>query len=204
MKRFVSSRLSHDIYLGCGVAAAISAGFGAPIAGIVFAHEAVLRHFSVRAIAPISIASVTASAVSQSFFNTSATFNISTSAPDLVSVIPVLIIASPIIAIAAIVYGGARRSVAIAKGTGWSAERLVITAATICGLVGIWIPEILGLGIGTINAMLDGSVPTTCTDSAFDRQDRDDCAMYWIRVIWRRLFSLLYLSASLSVGSSAR
>ena len=157
VKRYVSSRLSHEVYLGCGVAAAISAGFGAPIAGIVFAHEAVLRHFSVRAIAPISIASVTASAVSQSFFNTSATFNISTSAPDLVSVIPVLIIASPIIAIAAIVYMEAlRRSVAIAKHTGWSAERLVITAATICGLVGIWIPEILGLGIGTINAMLDG------------------------------------------------
>jgi CIC family chloride channel protein len=157
VKRFVSSRLSHEVYLGCGVAAAISAGFGAPIAGIVFAHEAVLRHFSVRAIAPISIASVTASAVSQSFFNTSATFNISTSAPDLVSVIPVLIIASPIIAVAAIVYMEAlRRSVVIAKGTGWSAERLVITAATICGLVGIWIPEILGLGIGTINAMLDG------------------------------------------------
>jgi CIC family chloride channel protein len=157
VKRFVSSRLSHEVYLGCGVAAAISAGFGAPIAGIVFAHEAVLRHFSVRAIAPISIASVTASAVSQSFFNTSATFNISTSAPDLVSVIPVLIIASPIIAVAAIVYMEAlRRSMVIAKGTGWSAERLVITAATICGLVGIWIPEILGLGIGTINAMLDG------------------------------------------------
>ena len=157
VKRFVSSRLSHEVYLGCGVAAAISAGFGAPIAGIVFAHEAVLRHFSVRAIAPISIASVTASAVSQSFFNTSATFNISTSAPDLVSVIPILIIASPIIAVAAIVYMEAlRRSVVIAKGTGWSAERLVITAATICGLVGIWIPEILGLGIGTINAMLDG------------------------------------------------
>ena len=157
VKRFVSSRLSHEVYLGCGVAAAISAGFGAPIAGIVFAHEAVLRHFSVRAIAPISIASVTASAVSQSFFNTSATFNISTSAPDLVSVIPVLIIASPIIAVAAIVYMEAlRRSVVIAKGTGWTAERLVITAATICGLVGIWIPEILGLGIGTINAMLDG------------------------------------------------
>ena len=157
VKRFVSSRLSHEVYLGCGVAAAISAGFGAPIAGIVFAHEAVLRHFSVRAIAPISIASVTASAVSQSFFNTSATFNIATSAPDLVSVIPVLIIASPIIAVAAIVYMEAlRRSVVIAKGTGWSAERLVITAATICGLVGIWIPEILGLGIGTINAMLDG------------------------------------------------
>ena len=34
-----------DVFIGCGVAAAITAGFHAPIAGIVFAHEAVLRHF---------------------------------------------------------------------------------------------------------------------------------------------------------------
>ena len=39
-----------------GVAAAIAAGFQAPIAGIVFAHEAVLRHFSFRALTPIAIA----------------------------------------------------------------------------------------------------------------------------------------------------
>ena len=50
-----------------------------------------------------------------------------------------------------------RRSAAFAKQTGWSAERLILTAATICGLVGIWVPEILGLGISTINAMLDGA-----------------------------------------------
>ena len=37
-----------DIFIGCGVAAAIAAGFQAPIAGIIFAHEAVLRHFSFR------------------------------------------------------------------------------------------------------------------------------------------------------------
>ena len=39
-----------DVFIGCGVAAAIAAGFHAPIAGIVFAHEAVLRHFSFRAL----------------------------------------------------------------------------------------------------------------------------------------------------------
>ena len=67
-KRFVSSRLSDDIYLGCGVAAAISAGFNAPIAGIIFAHEAVLRHFSMRAIAPITIASISASTLGNYWF----------------------------------------------------------------------------------------------------------------------------------------
>lgn len=157
VKRFVSSRLSHEVYLGCGVAAAISAGFGAPIAGIVFAHEAVLRHFSVRAIAPISVASVTASAVSQQIFASSEVFSIDAVAPDLATLIPVLIIASPLIAMAAILYMQAlRQSAQFAKASGWSAERLIVVAATVCGVVGIWIPEILGLGISTINAMLDG------------------------------------------------
>lgn len=157
IKRYVSSRLSHEVYLGCGVAAAISAGFGAPIAGIVFAHEAVLRHFSVRAIAPISVASVTASAVSQAFFPSSNVFEITATPPDLVTLIPLLVIASPLIAGAAILYmESLRRSTAYAKKSGYSAERLILTAATLCGIVGIWVPEILGLGIGTINDMING------------------------------------------------
>ena len=157
IRRHITSRLSHEVYLGCGVAAAISAGFGAPIAGIVFAHEAVLRHFSVRAIAPIAIASVTASAVNKALFPSMKVFDISAAAPDLVTLIPLLIIASPLIACAAIAYMGALRySAAYAKNSGLSAERLIWIAATVCGTVGIWIPEILGLGIGTINAMLNG------------------------------------------------
>ena len=83
VKRFLTSRLSHDVYLGCGVAAAISAGFNAPIAGVVFAHEAVLRHFSLRAIAPIAVASVTASALGTSWFPRVSGFDVSFSVPEL-------------------------------------------------------------------------------------------------------------------------
>jgi CIC family chloride channel protein len=60
LKRFSRSGISTDIFIGCGVAAAISAGFNAPIAGVIFAHEAIIRHFSLKAIAPIAIASCVA------------------------------------------------------------------------------------------------------------------------------------------------
>ena len=60
-RRVTGGIFSMDVFIGCGVAGAISAGFGAPIAGIVFAHEAIIKHFSLRAIAPIAISSITAS-----------------------------------------------------------------------------------------------------------------------------------------------
>ena len=67
LENFTSKRLPPGIFIGCGVAAAISAGFNAPIAGLVFAHEAILRHFSLRAGGAIAISSITASTVGTGF-----------------------------------------------------------------------------------------------------------------------------------------
>jgi CIC family chloride channel protein len=50
------TRTESTVLIGCGVAAAISSAFNAPIAGIVFAHEVILRHYSLRAFAPITVA----------------------------------------------------------------------------------------------------------------------------------------------------
>lgn len=45
-----------SIAVACGVAAAIATAFNAPIAGLVFAHEVILRHYSLRAFAPVAVA----------------------------------------------------------------------------------------------------------------------------------------------------
>ncbi|MDP4987351.1 MAG: chloride channel protein, partial [Porticoccaceae bacterium] len=157
VKRFISSRLSHEIYLGCGVAAAISAGFNAPIAGIVFAHEAILRHISVRAVAPITVASITASTLSQRWFPHSTTFEISNIVPPLADIVPALIVLAPLFSLAAITFMLALRySAQSAAKINVSPLALPFIAATICGLVGVWIPEILGLGIASINNMIAG------------------------------------------------
>ena len=55
MRRITKKLLTTEIFLGCGVAGAISAGFNAPLTGLVFAHEAIIRNFSQKAIAPIAI-----------------------------------------------------------------------------------------------------------------------------------------------------
>jgi CIC family chloride channel protein len=159
VKRFISSRLSHEIYLGCGVAAAISAGFNAPIAGVVFAHEAILRRFSVRAIAPITMASVSASALGNQWFPHTTTFEISTMLPPLAEVVPVLVMLAPAFALVAICFMAALRySAQTAARMNTSPLLLPFIAATICGLVGVWIPQILGLGVSSINDMIAGEL----------------------------------------------
>lgn len=157
VKRFVSSRLSHEVYLGCGVAAAISAGFNAPIAGVIFAHEAILRHFSVRTIAPITVASISASALSNQWFPHSITFEINSIVPPLSEVVPVLIFLAPFFSLVAVGFMWALRySAQSAAKIKTSAILLPFIAATICGLVGVWIPQILGLGFSSINTMIAG------------------------------------------------
>ena len=47
------------IAVACGVAAAISTAFNAPLAGLVFAHEVILRHYSLQAFAPVTVAAAT-------------------------------------------------------------------------------------------------------------------------------------------------
>lgn len=62
--------------LGCGVAAAVSASFNAPIAGVLFAHEVILGHYAMRAFVPIVISSVSATIVSRLYFGDVVAFTI--------------------------------------------------------------------------------------------------------------------------------
>ncbi|PJK31642.1 chloride channel protein [Minwuia thermotolerans] len=57
-KRLNLSRLDGHTMLACGVAAGVAASFNAPIAGVIFAHEVVLGHYALRALAPVVISGV--------------------------------------------------------------------------------------------------------------------------------------------------
>lgn len=51
--------------LGCGVAAAVSASFNAPIAGVFFALEVIIGHYALHTFAPIVIAAIAGTLVSR-------------------------------------------------------------------------------------------------------------------------------------------
>ena len=96
--------IPHDIIIGAGVAAAISAGFGSPIAGIIFAHEVVIRHFSMRALAGISIASMIANFSAKKINLVEPVFVFDKVAFDLLSALPGLFLVGFFSAILAFIF----------------------------------------------------------------------------------------------------
>ena len=157
VRTLTKGTISADVFIGCGVAGAIAAGFNAPIAGTIFACETILRHFSLRAIAPVAITSITSAGISKIYFGNLQTFSLTGISPDLVYLLPLALLAGPLFGILSIIYMvSLRKSAGIAKITGWSPAKLLLTAAILTGVTGIILPEILGLGIEHIERILNG------------------------------------------------
>ena len=148
--------LSTDIFIGCGTAAAISAGFNAPIAGLIFAHEALLRHFSIKAITPIAISSFTAAAVSERVFGGSQVLVTNVKEIDLIGFLPMAIISGLFFGFVALIYmQSLSKAPQILAKTKIPPSYLIFIGALICGSVGMFYPEVLGIGTSTINSMLN-------------------------------------------------
>jgi CIC family chloride channel protein len=137
--------------IGCGAAAAISTAFNAPIAGIVFAHEVLLRHYSLRAFAPVTVASTMGYVIGSIVFEQEPLFRI-------VEVATIGWLDIPGFALVGI--GGALVAIAFMQAILYaarSANRMPVPqwtkpmfAGALLGLAGVWIPDILGIGRETL------------------------------------------------------
>jgi len=146
-----------DVFIGCGVAAAIAAGFHAPIAGIVFAHEAILRHFSFRALTPIAISSVTSAWFATAVFGGEPIFNLVSAAPDLLPMVPVLLGSGVLFGLISMLFMMTLLyATKIAGKSGFGPLPLVLSAAVICGVIALFVPEVLGTGSLEINNIING------------------------------------------------
>ena len=144
-------KIPHDIIIGSGVAAAISAGFGAPLAGIIFAHEIVLRHFSMKAITALAVASMAANfsaseinLINSSLLLTPVPFKFS----DIIGSISLI---GPIAAVVAIIFMRAMIYLGtIPKKINIKLWQAPIIAGICCGLFGLLFDEVLGIGTDTL------------------------------------------------------
>lgn len=61
--------------LGCGAAAAVSASFHAPLAGVLFAREVILQRYRITDMGPVAVSSVVAALAARAHFGSEALFN---------------------------------------------------------------------------------------------------------------------------------
>ena len=157
LKEKLPFQLSLDLYIGGGVAAAISSGFGAPLAGMVFAHEAIMRHYSHKAVLSIAIASCVAFGLSTAVWGESLIFPISKVEFDFLTILYVSFIAGPVFGIVAIIFMNSLIFFNKLSVKFFSNVLLRYAIAIIAlSAIGHFVPEVMGLGTSTVLGAVSG------------------------------------------------
>lgn len=150
------------VLVACGAAGGIAASFAAPLAGVVFSMEVILREFATKAFAMVVISSVTAAILARSILGDDAFFSV----PPYEMNNPWEIFSYALLGVAAALVG--RFFISALYSMEDRFERLPIPAmfkpalgGLLLGLLAYNIPEIRGTGYSSVGAALTGDIPLT-------------------------------------------
>ncbi len=140
--------------IGAGVAAGISAVFNAPIAGIFFALEVILRNYEVASFTPIAIASVVASVIAHAFLGDNMAIHIEPfSIPP--GELPFFIVFGLLCGLVSMIYIRAlsvcRRGIGHVGAPLWLKPALGGLAV---GMIGVFLPRVMGEGYDWMTSVI--------------------------------------------------
>ena len=151
-------KTQYDIVVGAGVASAISSGFGAPLAGLIFAREVILRHQSMASFAPILVASFISFVFTKNVFGIEPIFLGSIGDIESLYDLPFFIIGVICGLISIIYMNGLTHPKYFPNISKIKPIFQPAIAGLICGLVSIYLPEVIGLGTESIRDMIQGKI----------------------------------------------
>ena len=148
------------LLVACGAAGGIAATFNAPIAGVLFALEVILRDFSARSFGLVVLSSVSATVICHIYLGDSPAFQIATPY-SLVSVREMALYL--VLGVSAALAGRGFIWLLYRSEDVFEAQRMPeyvrpLAGGLLVGAIGIWYPQIFGVGYETINAVLNGQV----------------------------------------------
>jgi CIC family chloride channel protein len=146
------------LLVACGAGAGISATFNAPIAGVFFALEVILRDFETQSFGVVVLSSITAAAVGRAAFGSTAflhlpTFGVPSSVEyPLFAVLGVLAAVWGVVFIR-VLYGSEDLADRIWRGPEWLRPGI---GGLLLGLLLIALPEMYGVGYPVLERAVDG------------------------------------------------
>ncbi len=145
------------LIVACGSAAAISASFNTPLAGVVFAMEVVLMEYAVASFIPVILSSVIAAVITRSLFGDDLTFMVPAFEFQSLWELPYLLLLSILIGLAASL------SILVVKrfalvSRAWNIWLRFSLAAAVTAMGIYFAPQIMGLGYDTVNASMLGEI----------------------------------------------
>ncbi|MCK5163646.1 MAG: chloride channel protein, partial [Desulfobacula sp.] len=146
--------------VGCGTAGAIASIFNAPIAGLVFSIEVILGEWKFVNIIPIAIAAVAGAQVSQAIIPERILFShqpFQVGFPDIMACLCLAVVTAMISVLFTKVL---RQSGKIARKTSFPLWVRAVVGGCTVGIIGIFMPVVLGEGYHFIQAMISGTFST--------------------------------------------
>ena len=156
-QRLALPEASLRVLVACGVAAAIAASFNTPLAGVVFAMEAIVMEYSVAGFAPVILAAVTATGLTRIFYGEDPAFQVPSLALRSLTELPYIVVVGLLIGAAASAF-----TASLAFFTRQS-RRLPFWLAALggglaTGLCALEAPQVMGIGYDTAGAALLGEI----------------------------------------------
>ncbi|WP_456373505.1 chloride channel protein [Thiolapillus sp.] len=141
--------------VGCGTAAGIAASFNTPLAGVIFSLEVIMMDYQLASFIPVILSAVTATVVSNMALGNAAVFSVPLMELASLKEIPLVIMLGLLSGALAAGFIRLVRGIA-SQGKSWPIEGQMLAAGLSTALLGMWIPEIMGIGYDTINLTLVG------------------------------------------------
>lgn len=140
-----------------GTAAGIAASFNTPLAGVIFALEVIMMEYTLVSFIPVMLAAVSATGVSNLVLGSEPAFNI----PDLQITsffeLPVLIFLGILVGTAAALFNQMLETISI-KTKHIEIWWRVMIAGLVVAIIGLFQPEVLGIGYDTVSNSLLGEI----------------------------------------------
>lgn len=153
------------VLVGCGTAAAISASFNTPIAGVIFSMEVIILEYTVAGFIPVILAAVVAAVMTQLVFGSATAFDVPAVSMASAIDLPILVVEGVIIGCVAAVF--VRCMITVHQRAPKPMWIRLVLAGVLTGAAALVAPEVLGIGYDTVNLALVGELSLTVLLIAF-------------------------------------